>query len=87
MNTELLITLVVLLVEVAILGLCYVRARKPVNPLRPRLIPYAPVILFLGLAILVTAAHTISVLQGHRLEGRTNKGMGGGMGGTGRTGY
>ena len=71
MDPELLITLSVLAVEIAIFGLCYVKSRQPPNPLKPRLFPYALVMIFMGLAILVTTAHSIGVVTGHRIEGRT----------------
>jgi hypothetical protein len=41
-----------------------------VDPLRPRLLPYALITIFLTLAIFVTMAHTYSVLTGHRLEAK-----------------
>jgi hypothetical protein len=71
MDPELLITLSVLLAEIAIFGVCYVKARQPANPLKPRLFPYALVMIFLGLAIFVTTAHSIGVITGHRIEGKT----------------
>ena len=71
MDSELVITLSVLALEIAIFGWCYIKARQPANPLKPRLFPYALVMIFMGLAILVTTAHTIGVMTGHRIEGRT----------------
>ena len=78
---EMLVTLAILALEFALLGLCAYQSRKPVNPLKPRLLPYAGLTIFLGLAIFVTMAHTISVYSGHRLEAKLkNKGQGQGPG-------
>jgi hypothetical protein len=70
MNTELIITLALLAAELGILRWCYVRSKRPPDPLRPRILPYGLITVFLSLAILVTMAHTYSVLSGHRLEAR-----------------
>ena len=76
---ELIITLALLVVEVAIIAYCSYRLRQPVNPARPRIFPYNGVIMFLALGVILTAAHTYSVYTGHRLEARNkmNRGMGG----------
>ena len=71
MDPELLTTLSVLALEIVIFGWCYFKAKQPANPLKPRLFPYALVMIFLGLALFVTTAHAIGVLTGHRIEGRT----------------
>ena len=77
---EMIITVIVLLVEVALIVLCMIRLRQPVNLAKPRLFPYTGLMIFLGLAILVTAAHTVSVYTGHRLEAKNKmKGSGGGQ--------
>jgi hypothetical protein len=67
MNTELIITLSVLALELVLFGICFLRSRRPPDPLRPRIFPYAPAMIFLALAIIVTAAHTVSVVTGERL--------------------
>jgi hypothetical protein len=77
---ELIITLALLVVEVAIIAYCSYRLRQPVNPAKPRIFPYNGVIMFLALGVILTAAHTYSVYTGHRLEAR-NKMNRGGMGG------
>ncbi len=71
MNTELIITLGLLVFEIIIFVLCYLRMKQPPNPMRPRLLPYGLISIFLILGILLTVAHTVSVMTGHRLEGRT----------------
>jgi hypothetical protein len=71
MDDELLVTLGALVLEFAFFFWCYIKAKQPINPLRPRLFPYALAMIFLGLAIFVTTAHSISVATGHRIEGRT----------------
>jgi hypothetical protein len=70
MNTELLVTLGVLAFEGYLMRLFYVRAKRPVDPRRPRILPYGALLLFLGLAAIVTSAHVISVVTGHQLEAR-----------------
>ena len=75
MTTQLAITLLILAAEVALFLVCLVRVRKPVDPLRPRLIPYNVVMIFLTVAIFATLAHVISLLTGHQLEPRRGKGM------------
>ena len=67
---EMIATLVVLAIEIALIFLCTRRMRQPVNPAKPRIFPYNAVVIFLGLAVLVTAAHTVSVYTGHKLEAK-----------------
>ena len=75
MNTSLALTIGVLLLELAVFGLCFIRARRPVDPLRPRLLPYNIIMIFLALAILATAAHIITLVTGHQLMPRQRKGI------------
>jgi hypothetical protein len=70
MNQELIITLAVLLFEIVLFGICYLRAKQPPNPAKPRLLPYGLIMMFLFLAGFVTVAHTIGVITGHRIEAR-----------------
>ena len=71
MNPELIITLTVLFAELVVFAICYVRTKQPPNLAKPRILPYGLIMLFLGLAVFVTVAHTVSVVTGHRVEGRT----------------
>ncbi len=75
MTTPLIITLSVLAVELALFVLCLVRARRPIDPLRPRLIPYNLIMILLFVAMLATTAHIISLVTGHQLMPRRGKGM------------
>lgn len=68
---ELVVTLAALALEIAIFVWCYIKSKQPINPLKPRMFPYALMMIFLGLAIFVTTAHSIGVVTGHRIEGRT----------------
>jgi len=73
--TSLQITIAVLVVEIALFGLCVRAARRPIDPLRPRLIPYNVIMLALFVAILATTAHVISLMTGNQLMPRRGKGM------------
>lgn len=77
---SLIITLVLLVAEIAVLVICRVQLKKPIDPLKPRMIPYGIIMLFVTLGIFVTAAHTISLVTGEQLKPR-NKMMNGAMGG------
>lgn len=77
---EMIITVIILVIEIALVALCVYRLRQPVNLAKPRLFPYNGAMIFLGLAIIVTTAHTYSVYTGQRLEAKNKlKGMGGGQ--------
>jgi hypothetical protein len=71
MNSELIITLAVLAVEIVIFGLCYLRVKQPPNPMKPRLIPYNLIMLLLTVGIFVTLAHTVGVITGHKVEAKS----------------
>ena len=73
--TSLQITIAVLVVEVALFALCVLAARRPNDPLRPRLMPYNLIMILLFVAILATTAHIISLMTGHQLMPRRGKGM------------
>lgn len=73
--TSLQITIAVLVAELALFVLCVLAARRPIDPLRPRLMPYNAIMLVLFVAILATTAHIISLLTGHQLMPRRGKGM------------
>jgi len=71
MNTELIITLCIVAGLFTLLALCIVRVRQPPNPMKPRLLPYGIITIFITLALFLAMAHTVSILTGHKLEGRT----------------
>ena len=73
--TSLQITIAVLVVEIALFVLCVLAARRPIDPLRPRLIPYNVIMIMLFVAMLATTAHIISLMTGHQLMPRRGKGM------------
>jgi hypothetical protein len=70
---EMIITVSVLLIELALVFVCSRRMRQPVNVAKPRIFPYSGVMIILCFAILVTAAHTVSVYTGHRLEAKQKR--------------
>ncbi len=75
MSNQLIITLLVLAAEVGLFVLCVIVSRRPIDPLKPRLIPYNIIMIFLAVAIFATAAHVISLLTGQQLMPRQRKGM------------
>ena len=75
---SLVITLALLVVQVALLLFCRVQLKKPVDPLKPRMLPYGAIMIFATLGIFVTLAHSISLMTGEQLQPR-NKMMNGGM--------
>jgi hypothetical protein len=75
MSTAMTLTLVALAAEVAIFVLCLVRVRQPVDPLRPRLLPYNLIMILMVVAIFATVAHIISLMTGQQLMPRRGKGM------------
>ncbi len=81
-RTELYITLGVFALEIALLALCRFKIKQPVNPARPRLVPYGTIMIFLTLGLMFTAAHTVSLVTGKQLMPKTKQNRGG-MGGPG----
>ncbi len=74
-TTELIITVVVLLAEIALFAFCFFQSKKPVDPLKPRLIPYALVMVILAAVMLATLAHIVSLVTGSQVQPRRPKGM------------
>lgn len=73
MSDSLIVTLLVFAAELAAFIFCLVRARQPIDPLKPRLIPYNLVMIFLAVAMFATAAHAISLITGHQVMPRRGK--------------
>lgn len=72
---ELAITIAVLVLELAILALCYYRAKQPPDPDNPRILNYGLIIVMLSLVALATLAHVISLLTGTQIQPRRRRGM------------
>lgn len=72
---DLIVTGTILLVEIALVLFCYIQTKKPVDPLKPRLIPYPLLMIVLVAAILATVAHIVSLLTGQQVQPRRPKGM------------
>lgn len=74
-NQALWISVALLVVELA--ALVYVRRlqKRPVDPLRPRLLPLN--FIFLGLVIITfaTMAHIVSILTGVQVKPRSKRGL------------
>jgi len=77
MNTtiELAITVGVLIAEIICVVVCYYKAKQPVDPLNPRIFPYAFAMVMLSLAVLATLAHVISLVTGQQVQPRRRRGM------------
>lgn len=73
--TSLHITIAVLVLELALFFLCVMLGRRPADPLRPRIIPYNAIMIFLFVAMLATAAHIVSLVTGHQLMPRRKLGI------------
>lgn len=69
------VTFIVLALEIAFFAFCVVKVRRPVDLMKPRLLPYNLIMIFLALAIMATLAHIISLYTGHQLMPRQRKGI------------
>lgn len=74
-TTDLIITVVALLAEISLFAFCFFQSKKPADPLKPRLIPYALIMVILSAVILATIAHIVSLLTGSQVQPRKPKGM------------
>lgn len=72
----LIMTLVLLIAEVALLYFCRIQLKKPADPLKPRMVPYGAIMIFVTLGIFVTLAHSISIVTGEQLKPRNKMMMG-----------
>jgi hypothetical protein len=75
LTADLIITSIVLLIEIVLFAVCYFQSQKPADPLKPRVIPYALIMILLVGAILATLAHMVSLVTGQQLAPRKPKGM------------
>ena len=75
MPTELIISVILLVCEVALLAFFLIQSRRPTIPGKVRVFPYGPAIIFTTVAILLTCAHIISLLTGTQLQPKRPKGM------------
>ncbi|MCB2108306.1 MAG: hypothetical protein KDE14_11425 [Rhodobacteraceae bacterium] len=74
-SPELMISVGLLVVEVVLILLCRQWAKKPIDPLKPRLVNPTIVLFLLAVAFLATAAHVVSLITGVQLKPRRMKGM------------
>lgn len=72
---ELIITVVVLLLQIGLIGLCYYKAKQPPDPLNPRLLNYPLLIILVSLTALATLAHVVSLATGSQVQPRRRRGM------------
>jgi len=75
MTFELDVTIALVVLEVAILLFCRYQMKRPVNPAKPRMIPYNIIFIVFALALLATLAHLISLLTGHQVQPRRRQGL------------
>ena len=73
--SQLTITLGALGLELAIFALLLVQSRRPPIAGKVRLFPYGPMMIFMVVLFLVTAAHLVSLYTGTQLLPRRPKGM------------
>jgi hypothetical protein len=69
-NQSLWISVAVFIVELALIFLCRHYQKKPVDPLRPRLIPLNLVFLALVIIAFATLAHIVSLVTGTQVKPR-----------------
>jgi len=67
-------TLIVLACQLAIIGYCLWQDRKPVNPAKPRLLPYRLIMLIMLIISLATLAHAIALWTGQPVVPRRKMG-------------
>lgn len=64
------LTLVILAVCVAILGIAQIRERRPYEPGRITLVPWVPLQFLAMMGMILMLAHLVSLLTGEPLVGR-----------------
>jgi hypothetical protein len=72
MSTELILTITILVAEVALIVYCRTRLKQPPNPTRPRILPYGAIMIILTFGAFVTAAHTVTLVTGKQLLPKTS---------------
>lgn len=70
MSIELIITVAAFLGAGAVAGLSLLRAGRPADPLKVRLIDYNYVAIFAVAIMLVVGAHLVTLIAGHPVTGR-----------------
>ncbi len=73
MSVDLILTLVILVAELGLIALCRFKLKQPPNPQRPRILPYGAIMMALMFAVLVTGAHTVSLVTGKQLMPKTKQ--------------
>jgi len=68
MSTEMIITIGVLIAEIAVFLYCLKKVREPIDPAKPRLMPHTLIMILMMAGIFATTAHVISVATGVRVE-------------------
>lgn len=74
-NQSLWLSVALLVVE--LIALAYIRhlQKKPLDPLRPRLVPLNAVFLILVIVAFATLAHVVSILSGVQVKPRSKMGI------------
>ena len=75
MSIQFFVSVGLLITEVALILWCIRIQKRPIDPLKPRLIPTNILMVVLSIAFLATAAHVVSLVTGHQLQPRKMKGM------------
>lgn len=74
-QTELIITIFILLAECGLFALCYYRSKQPPDPLKPRILNYGLIMIMMTLIVLATLAHIVSLATGSQVKPRRRRGL------------
>lgn len=75
MSSELTVSVSILVAEIVLFAICFIRSMRPPVIGQVRLFPYRAALIFLIILIFVTAAHVISLITGSPIKPRRMKGM------------
>ena len=76
MSSELTVSVCILVAEIVLFAICFIRSMRPPTVGQVRVFPYRAAQMFLIILILVTAAHVIGLITGSPIKPRLRmKGM------------
>jgi len=74
-SSDLALSAGLLVVELVLFAIFFIRSKHPPTPGQVRVFPYAAALIILVVVIFVTSAHVISLITGTPLQPRRMKGM------------